>query len=124
MITDRVLFACHKGTVGNNQKGILFGGHSLLLAIAQAPVEGVYRDDTFLVLWESSLDIEEFFETIGLSHVEDAGLWVYSVTWDPDAIDFNDEDMPWLAGGTLRRPFDWEMSQYLRGEAPWGGRLL
>jgi hypothetical protein len=129
MKTEKLLFVCHGGSVGNQPAGILIDGHCLPIAFSHDSwVEGdrgeMKAEDGLMALWESTIDVEDFFETLGIGNPEGGGLWIYEVSYDEATIDADDEDMPWLEGGSLRRPTVEELEPLARGEAPWGGVVL
>jgi len=148
MITEKLLFAVHEGTVGHNRAGIIMQDHCLPLACSHRSYPGhggAASEAGIYACWEATGDVEEFFSALGIGPgIENGpgeanryipppnGLYVYTVEYDPDADEWQEimmsdnraDEWPWLEGGTLRRPTAEELEPLTRGEAPWGGVVL
>lgn len=130
VITEYFLFAVHKGTVSNRLVGIIGSDHSLPIACSHGSYKGQSCDQVsecgFYALWESCLDVEEFFQHLYLKSIEGNpkespnGLYVYKVTYDPKEYEFV-EGWEHLEGGELRRPTIEELNPLVHGLAPWSG---
>ena len=136
-ITEKLLFAVHRGTVGDRPAGITMDGYCLPIACSHVSWEkqdSPVADQGIDSLWGSCSDTEEFFSLLGINHVrsfdslgnalqEPQGLWVYEVTYD-DADTEDTLETPWLEGGELRRPTPEEILPLTEGKAPWGGMVF
>jgi hypothetical protein len=126
MITEKLLFAVHRGTVAGEPAGIIMEGHCLPLACSHSSWEGTgapVAEDGIYALWEATGDVEEFFGELGITHIrqindfmEPNGLLVYEVSYDAE--------MPLLRYGDVRRPTPDELAPLSHGGAPWGGVVL
>jgi hypothetical protein len=143
MITEKLLFAVHEGSVGNRRAGIIMSEHCLPIACSHGSWKGKdgdlpHAEAGICACWESLTNAEEFFAALGFGSGIEAGygsgerpngLYVYEVEYDdegemPDYEDLGDDEWPWLEGGTLRRPTVDELEPLTRGEAPWKGVVL
>lgn len=144
MVTEKLLFAVHEGSVGHNRVGIIMTGHCLPIACSHGSWDGcggAHVESGIYACWEFLTDVEQFFTiALGLgdgiesgygSSDKPNGLYVYEVDYDPDDSAFmihddsaTDDMWPWLKGGTLRRPTAEELEPLTRGKAPWGGVVL
>lgn len=147
IIKEKLLFAVHEGSVGSRRAGIIMQDHCLPIACSHgswASNDGdrPHVEAGICACWEAANDVEEFFAVLGIGPgIEEGpgeanrhrptpnGLWVYTVEYDtgtelPDYEGLGDDEWPWLAGGTLRRPTAEELEPLTRGQAPWGGVVL
>jgi hypothetical protein len=142
MITEKLLFVVHKGSVGSHLAGIIMAGHCLPIACSHSTWEGhgcPTSASGFYALWDSLTDVEEFFlEKIGFGDCiepgmdrglgdtdrEPNGMYVYEVEYDETAVDDDDESWEWLQGGMLRRPLIAELEPLAYGKSPWDGVVL
>lgn len=134
---EHLLFAVHRNTVSGRPAALLGDNHSLPIACSHHSWEdnpdgipSAYAG--FYALWESCTDVETFFEHLSLSSIEGGpddknpeGLYVYTVEYDEEALD-DDNDEAWehLTSGKLRRPTIEELNPFVHGQAPWGGKVF
>jgi hypothetical protein len=144
MITEKLLFAAHRGTVGGHRQcGIIMEGRCLPIACSHGSWSGKdgdrpHADAGICALWEATGDVENFFSALGFGvGIEDGpgeagrhrrptnGLWVYTVEYDEATVtDEDNDEWPWLCGGTLRQPTVEELKPLTRRLTPWGGIVL
>jgi len=134
LIREYLLFAVHGGTVSGRPCGLIGSDHALPIACSHHSWEenpdGVESTECgFYALWESCCDVETFFEHLFLSSIEGGpegekpnGLYVYSVLYDNEELD-DEDDEAWehLQGGELRRPTVEELNPLVHGLAPFDG---
>lgn len=138
-IHETLLLCAHMGQYAGHRAGIIMAGHCLPIACSHSSWAGhgaPVAESGIYALWESTGDVEDFFECLGIhavgvgSHTRPSGLWVYQVAYlDPtaDEVDEADEDgeaWVWLTRGRLRRPTVDEVRPLALGQAPWGGVVL
>lgn len=131
LLTEHLMFVVHLGSVGCGVRkaGIVGMNSSLPIACSHASHESRSKNVIeygFYALWESVMDVEEFFEHLLFSSIvggEDNpnGLYVYSVTYDSEEVCNDVVEWEYLQGGDLRRPTIEELECFARSEAPWGG---
>jgi len=130
IITEQLLFAVHKGFVSSRPAGIIGSDHCLPIACSHHswednPDKIPYAEYGFYALWESSLNVEAFFESIYLHNIEGGknpnGLYVYTVSYDPKEVVDDSENWEHLQGGDLRRPTQEELLPLTEDKAPWSG---
>ena len=136
-IVEKLLFAAHGGTIGDEQGAVIMQDHCLPIACSHKTYdeEGGDLEGGIHSCWESSDDVEVFFDHLGIDGItrygcpgipfKDCkleGLWVYEASYDESEIDFN----YWshLKGGALRRPTVEELRPLTEGLAPWDGVVL
>lgn len=134
MISEKLLFACQIGTVGGHLSGLVQSGSALPIAVSTKEEDA---PDGLSALWGAYMDVDEFFEALGLNGcirsgfgVEErpGGLYVYEIDYYAEDVATVTIDGPddWshLQGGELRRPTVEELEPLTRGKSPWGGEVL
>jgi len=137
VVTEKLLLVLHRGTVTSKPAGLFMNNHCLPVACSppswrRKGEEGSTSPDGLHALWESTCDVEDFFEKIGqtgglqtFDGEPPNGLWVYEVNFDlSEVTDDCDEEWEWLCGGTFRRPTLSELEPLTVGKPPWNGILL
>ena len=147
MITEKLLFAVHRGISNSSRPiGLIMENHCLPIACSHGSWSGCgspYSEVGLYACWEYASGVEHFFQDLlGFgSGIEGGpgtdekpnGVYVYEVSYELSSVvkcddcgDDENESIWWehLQGGTLRRPTIEELEPLTRGQAPWGGVVI
>lgn len=98
---SELIFAVHGGTYGSKPAGIIMSDHCLPIAVRESSDNG---DDGFFGLWQSTCNIEEFFEILNIDHCPQAGLYYLRAEFTDEDVDSDDDRWNHLVFGKVGVP--------------------